>query len=86
MSLSEPLEQDDRQPTLTQRIAAWDALPFERQQQFLIWVEAEIERLNRGGEVPDCFDGSPAQMVGSLIRERDEYLKYGKARYVGGEY
>jgi len=59
-------------------IEKWAATSREDRGRFFAWVESEIERLRAGGQVPDCFEGTPEEMIASLQAERDRYLEWEK--------
>jgi hypothetical protein len=57
----------------------WEEMTERQKRDFLDWTEEEIKRLEAGGEVPNCFDGTPEEMIASLKAERDGYLEQERA-------
>lgn len=54
----------------------WAMMSDDERFRFFDYVKSEIARLEAGGAVPDCFNGTREEMIASLKAERDEYKKY----------
>ena len=43
--------------------------------EFLRWIDAEIARIESGGDLPDCFDGTREECLESMRAEASEMRK-----------